>query len=611
MSETKSETQDTKGTPKFKLEKPKVSIGIAAVAAVLLLGGAITAFWAIAQKRPLPEIPVGAELIPEDALMTLSLTTNAGQWQRMREFGTPESQKLLDNYLVQLRDRYLTANGFQYEKDIQPWVGSEVTLGFLPPFPVNAAGENKEEVVPSPAAFSGRQSLLMVLPIANPSRAKQILESAQPPQGGRWVPRTYKNIEIKETQGVPDENRFSVTVIDGRYLAIAKDSETINRAIDTFLGAPSIVDAPGAIAAWQKIETSRPFGRFYVNVPVAAAVASLNSDRADPNEIAQQQQNQGFATSITLQTEGIAFDTVAWLKPDSERKYAVENNGKTMTTRLPADTLMMMSGGNLQRVWQDYSQGVATNPLAPISPDWLKTAIRNTTTLDLEKDLLPWMQGEFSLAMLPPAENNTSFFPVGVVLMVQASDRRAGEAILAKLDKVMTEQYNFKVEQAQIGEQPLVKWTAQNGSVSVNHGWLDGNVAFISVLAPVAERIIPKPQTPLAMSQQFQSVVPLELSPNNGHFFMDMERTLNQNTPAWLQLPPQQQIAISAMRAIGVTAAIENQRTTRYQVFVAMKKAGSAQPLPGATLPGAQPSTPSLAPKAPATPEVQTPSTPE
>ncbi|MCT7957365.1 DUF3352 domain-containing protein [Laspinema palackyanum] len=611
MSETNSEIQDTKETPKFKLEKQKVSIGIAAVAAVLLLGGAITAFWAIAQKRPLPEIPVGAELIPEDALMTLSLTTDAGQWQRMRELGTPESQQLLDNYLVQLRDRYLTANGFQYEQDIQPWVGSEVTLGFLPPFPVNASGEDNE-IVPSPAAFSGRQSLLMVLPIANPNRAKQILESAQPPQGGRWVPRTYKNIEIKETQGVADENRFSVTVIDGRYLAIAKDSETINRAIDTFLGEPSIVDAPGAIAAWQKIETSRPFGRFYVNVPVAAAVASLNSDRAVPEEIAQQQQNQGFATSITLQPEGIAFDTVAWLKPDSERKYAVENNGKTMTTRLPADTLMMMSGGNLQRVWQDYSQGVATNPLSPIDPQWLQTAIRNTTTLDLEKDLLPWMQGEFSLAMLPPPENNTSFFPVGVVLMVQASDRRAGEATLSKLDQVMSEQYNFKVEPVQIGEQPIVKWTAQNGSVSVNHGWLDGNVAFISILAPVAERIIPKPQTPLAMSQQFQSVVPLELTPNNGHFFMDMERTLNTNTPAWLQLPPQQQIAINAMRAIGVTAAIENQRTTRYQVFVAMKKTGSRpEPLPPATLPGAQPATPSPTPEAQPTPEVETPSNPE
>jgi hypothetical protein len=611
MSETNSEIQDSKETPEIKLEKQKVSIGIAAVAAVLLIGGAITAFWAIAQKRPLPEIPVGAELIPEDALMTVSLTTDARQWQRMREFGTPESQQLLDNYLVQLRDRYLSANGFEYEQDIQPWVGSEVTLGFLPPFPVNAAGEDNE-MVPPPAAFSGRQSLLMVLPIANPSRAKEILESAEPPQAGRWVPRTYKNIEIKETQGVPDENRFSVTVIDGRYLAIAKDSETINRAIDTFLGAPSIVDAPGAIAAWQKIETPRPFGRFYVNVPVAAAVASLNSDRAVPEEIAQQQQNQGFATSITLQPEGIAFDTVAWLRPNSERKYAVENNAKTMTTRLPEDTLMMMSGGNLQRAWQDYSQGVATNPLAPINPDWLKTAIRNTTTLDLEQDLLPWMQGEFSLAMLPPAENNSSFFPVGVVLMVQASDRRAGEATLSKLDQVMSEQYNFSVEQVQIGEQPMVKWTAQNGSVSVNHGWLDGNVAFISVLAPVAERIAPKPQTPLGMSQQFQSVVPLELTPNNGHFFMDMERTLNQNTPAWLQLPPQQQIAINAMRAVGVTAAIENPRTTRYQVFVAMKKTGSRpEPLPPATLPSAQPSTPSPAPEAQPTPEAETPSNPE
>lgn len=579
MTETK-DTNPIDPTPETKLDKKKVSVGIAAVAAVVLVAGGITAFWAIVQRRPLPEIPVGAELIPEDALMAVSVTTDKGQWERLREFGTPESQKLLDSYILQLRDRFLSANGFNYEKDIQPWVGSEVTLGFLPPFPVNVTVE-KNESAPPPAAFSGKQSVLLILPIANASRAKQVLEAAQPPKGGQWVDRTYKDVQIKETRGVSAENQYSVTVIDGRYLAIAKESLAIDRAIDTFLGAPSIADAPGAIDAWEKIETSRPLARFYVNVPVAAAVASLNSPQSVPNEIAQQQQNQGFATSVTLQSEGLAFNSVAWLKPNSDRKYAVENNAKTMATRLPADTLMMMSGGNLQRLWEDYSQGASANPIAPLNPQWLQQAVKNTTNLDLEKDLLSWMRGEFSLSLIPPIESSNSNFPIGVVLMVNASDVKAAEETLKKLDNVMSQEYNFQIKEAKIGDRSVTQWTSEQGSVNVTHGWLDGNVAFLSFLAPVSEAIVPKPKTPLAMSQQYQSVVPLELTPNNGHFFMDVERTIDTDTPAWLQLPPQQKTVINALRAIGVTAAIENSRTTRYQVFVALKKAGKPQALSG------------------------------
>lgn len=564
------------------LEKKKISLGITvAVAAVLVIAGGVTAIWSIAQRQATTEVPTGADLIPQDALMAISVTTDTGQWRKLREFGTPESQAWLDKNLTQLRDRFLTSNGFNYEQDVQPWVGDEVTIGVLPPFPVNKPSEDEKTDAPV-AAFSGQQSVVLVLPIENVNRAKQVLQNAKPPQNGKWVDRTYKEVEIKETQGVSPENHYSVTVLDGRYLVLSRDDQAIESTIDTFKGAASVADTPGGTKAWEKIKIDRPFARLYLNMPVLAAVSSLNQPNPDPVQFAEKQQNQGLATSVSLESEGIRLNTVSWLKPNSERKYVVQNNGKTMPTRLPADTLMMMSGGNLQRLWEDYAAGAQDNPIAPLDPDWLRRAVKNTTNLDLEKDLLSWMRGEFSLSLVPPGEETPSNFPFGVVLMVQASDRRAAEETLKKLDQVMSQTYNYKVEQTKVADQPVVKWTSQQGAVTVSHGWLNGNVAFLSFLAPVSDRIVPQPKTPLAMSDKFQKIVPLDddMMPNNGHFFMDLERTIHSNTPAWLQLPPEQKAAIDAIRALGLTAVIDSNRTTLYELFVALKKAGTTAPLP-------------------------------
>jgi hypothetical protein len=61
----------------------------------------------------------------------------------------------------------------------------------------------------------------------------------------------------------------------------------------------------------------------------------------------------------------------------------------------------MLSGGNLAQFWQDYAQGAESNPLTPIPPVNITAGLQATLGLDLEQDLLPWMGGEFSIALIP------------------------------------------------------------------------------------------------------------------------------------------------------------------------------------------------------------------
>ncbi|HTL89523.1 MAG TPA: DUF3352 domain-containing protein [Leptolyngbya sp.] len=559
--------------PRPQKQKPPLALTIGAAAA-LVVGGSI-AYWALTRQQQLNGLPIGANAIPQDALMVVSVSTDPGKWQQLREFGTPRSQAAFDQNLAQMRDRFLASRGLDYQRDVQPWIGKEVTLAFLSP----QAGV----VVPPPgqaATPPNPQPTVMVLPIADALKAKAVLEQSPATKGGKWTERDYKGVKVRENQASPTQSA-SIAVLDTTQVLVANNPTAIEQAINTVKGGASLAQTPGYGDALTQIQSDQAIARLYVNIPAAANTSAANSNRAvPPQTLAQLQQNQGLAATATLANEGIQFKSISWLKPDSQRKFDPSNNAKMMPTRLPADTLMMASGGNLNRFWQDYTQGVSANPIQFVNPEALKQGVRTTVGLDLEKDLLNWMQGEYSLALLPASQGAPANLPASLVLMIQTNDRRAAESTLKKLDDVMANKYAFKVEESKIEGQSVINWSLPAAGVNITHGWLNGDVAFLSLGAPVAGSFLPKPTTTLAENELFRNSTQSDLGANNGHFFVDMDRVLKlQNFPL-LQIPVANRTVLEAIRSIGVTAAITSDRTSRYDVFVSLQKGNKPGALP-------------------------------
>jgi len=332
----------------------------------------------------------------------------------------------------------------------------------------------------------------------------------------------------------------------------------------------------------------------YVNLPQAAAIASANAAKPIPPEkLGEVQQNQGLAATVMLQPDGILFRGISWLHPESEKQRVVENNAQMMPELLPIDTMLMISGGNLARLWQEYTRSAEANPIEIIDAEWVRRALAQTTGLDLEADLLNWMESEFSIAMIPAISSADTTVPFALSLMVRATDRRAAAETLKELDEIMKEKYKYQVEESQItdvsgADREVIAWTPPFGLLNITRGWLDNNIAFLTVGAPVAEAIIPRPQTEaaspklpsLATSELFRQTVPLELAPHNGHFFIDVDRVFAPNTLTFLIVPPAQKTVLNAIRSIGVTTAVKSDRTTRYDIFVGLKQGDEPGVLP-------------------------------
>jgi hypothetical protein len=415
----------------------------------------------------------------------------------------------------------------------------------------------------------------MVLPIADRIAAKQILEQPQPIAQGKWSQRNYKGVEIRESQGSKTQN-YSAAVLDGRYLVVTDNPQATERAIDTYKGAAaSLEQTAGYTQAFEQITAKQRFAQMYVNVPVAARIAAANPSRSfSPQGLTQLQNNQGVAAAINLETEGIRLKSISWRKPDSQQIFVVENNAGKMQSRLPAETLMMLSSGNLQRLWQEYTQEVRSNPQAPIRPQELRKGITSITGLDLDRDLLSWMDGEFAVSLVPAATKAGApdNFALSLLFLVQTNNRNQAEQALFQLERVMRSKYQFQVQETKIQDRAVTHWIAPYGTVATR-GWLDGDVAFFALGAPVAERLIPQPQSSLANAAQFQQTVPSELGATNGQFFLDVEPTVKA-----LPLPQffsGQKLFFDATRSIGVTSAVSGDRSIRYDIFVALKKIGS------------------------------------
>ncbi|MEH2313447.1 MAG: DUF3352 domain-containing protein [Nostoc sp.] len=563
--------------PMKKNKKPSLVLTLSA--AGLLIGAGSIGYWLLSQRQPLSGELVGANIIPGDALFAVSLTTDPQQWQKLRQFGTKETQAELDKNLVQLRDRFLTNNGYDFQKDVAPWVGDDVTIAFLAPDTVSKPAPKPVATTDEDTA-NDQQSMVMVLPVKDPEIAKNILARPKTLKQGKWIDRIYQGIAIKQSEGQAGEN-FSAALLDGRFLVITDSPKATERAIDAYKNKTSLATTGGFAENFPKIANYQPFAQFYVNVPTAAKIAAASPNRPIPAQVlAQLQNNQGLAGTMTLEPEGIRFKGVSWLNPNSQRVLAVENKAGKMQSRVPAETLMMLSGGNLQRLWGDYVLTSQGNPLSPIAPEQIRGGIKSLTNLDLDKDLLSWMKGEFSLSVIPttPKQGSPGDFRAGLVFMVEGSNRQSAEASIKQLDDVMKNQYQFQVQSAKVAGQPVINWVSPYGTLTATHGWLDGDVAFLVVGAPITDKIVPQPNNTLASTLPFQQTVPTEPNPTNGQFFLDVERTV-KNFPL-PTLIPNQETLLDATRSIGMTSAVSDSRSNRYDIFIALKKVTNMTTLP-------------------------------
>lgn len=577
----------------------------------LLVSGGAIAFLNFRQQAPRSLAPVGMQMVPQTALATVTLTTDELTWTKLRQFGTADTQQQLDDFLKDWKQRLFAANGYQFKQDVKPWIGDRVTLALLP---AKAAGT---------AGGSGLAGLdfVLVVPIEDALKAKSALTQALASSEVVKAERTYQGVKV-QTVTSPKGDTVETAVIGTNWILLGSTAAAVDQAIDTYKGGRSLLDVTGYRKAATRMEVPQPqgkdFAQLYLNIPAATQafeppVAVSGNQRAGQRaSILPLQGSEGIVAKVLVEPEGLRFEGTSWLLPKQDLVYGnMSNEAGEMPRRLPGDTLIMMSGSNLQQFWQGFSEGKTAPPFFP-DPQNLKAGLLTQTGLDIDEDIMPWAAGEFALGMLPPqaktasenaaSENAQQAAGAGepesegeadtkavesahLLLMVQTNDRETAESVWSQLDDVMASRYRFAVEKSEFEGGSVTEWISPFQGVQFSHGWLPGNVTFFGVGDGMAQAIIPKsgmgnktpPGPSLAENQLFQTLTSQGPKPNNGNFYIDLEQ-INQLDNVFPLPQLGEEGPAAAIQAVGLTSTVGD-RTMDYDLYIKLVKAAKPGPL--------------------------------
>lgn len=572
---------------RFKAKPPLVlAVGVA-----LVVGGGALAFWAVGRRSSLMQgLPAGANAIPSNAVLVASLSTDEGQWRRLRQFGTPETQAQFDQALVDWRDRLLTDAGLNFNADLRPWVGSEITLALLP--------SDRPGASPlTDLAGSLTSNVVIALPINNVGQAQQGL-------GNRLVQaegigdNPYRGITIQQIEG-GDGTPIYGAVLSPDLALVSPQVALLRQSIDAFRDNQSVVERPGFTRAFEQIERSRALARLYVDVPSAVQALANTADPPVPaSRLEALRTPRSLAAAVLVENQGVAIQAISWLD-QGPLVFNTSNQADQMPQRLPASTLIMLSTGNFQQFWEDFKAGKQLSAAFPLRPEEISLGIQSSTGLVMEEDLLPWMGGEMALGILePPAGSGSgSAMPnPALVMMVKASDREAATTALNRLNAVMADRYRYTVNTVDQGGVAITQWVAPFDSLTMAHGWLEGDVVFFAIGQGIADLIVPRPNRALATASAFQSTTGRAPRPNNGHFFINLKDMATvENSLLLPPMPTEGLISAAALEAIGVTATVISDRQVRYDITTTLRRGNRPGPLPA---PAEETPTPEAEPEA-------------
>lgn len=553
MSERRTRPEQAKR--KKPKKAPSRSLMLTLGGAALLVVGGTIAFFLVPGDQKAGPLPLGAKMVPKDVMLSVTLNTEANKWQQISKFGTTDSQKTLRQRFQNLETEVLEPNGLSYAANIQPWAANQLTMAVLPP-----TVESVE--------VQSQQATIWVVPIRDQGQFEKVF-SKKLASTKNIDKRTYQQIEIHEFDG-EDSKRYGFATLDDRWLVFTEADAPINAVVDTFKGKPALADVPRYQDALKEIESADAIAKIYINVPIAAA--QMSRVPLSPASRERIQTVQAIGSTVRLVEDGVEFRAISWLKPDVEDTLKVDNKAKDIAKNLPQDTLMMTSGGNFQQVWRDYAQGNLAKLVFPLNPKAWNDDLSKRTGIDFNNQFVSWMDGEFSGALVPALDKENK--GVGVVLLAEAKDRTKANQAFQALDDAMRDRFNFLVAESKIDKKTVITWKVPPGLPIASHGWLDDDVAFLTFGAPVANRLVNPPKENLTQSAVFKGATDSDLNPNNGHFFINMPRMLGllETNPLLPKLTPETTKFMKGVETIGVTTAINNEWSTRFDIHVKLKK---------------------------------------
>ncbi len=494
----------------------------ALVAAVATLTGGYMAMTPSVSKLS------GMSLLPASTTVAAQISIDRADWLRLRGLGTPASRVVLERMFAQWSQE---AFGSVDLLKIPPWLGKEIYWAQL--------------------STGDKLSLLSI-------------RNSLPAQPGSQ--RQYQGVTVWETA---KESRAVIAGKGENFLAIGTKA-AIEQAI-TAQKSQNLAAAPIYAQMNQTIIGGDSIAQIYVNLP--ELVGSKNQGKLT---------SQAMLMNISSKDQVIAAKGVVW----SSKKLIPTKSSPKFTAQVPDSTMLLLSGSSFGKLWTEYLSLAANNPQAPIQPQVLQDSLKSSTGLDLESNILTWGSGEFALALVPQtpaAQTQIESGSVGgaLLLLSRSTDPAATNHTMGILDKTMADRYKFKVNQTNLKDLSMVRWSAALGGTQATHGWLPNQVAFLTLGVPITEQFLPNPGKSLENHADFRQVMSGGISPVafgaskaiDAQVYVDVNKMTTSGNLPLQKFPADTQTILQATNSIGLVSNAVSDQANRFDLAIYLKSA--------------------------------------
>lgn len=505
------------------------------------------------------------EQLPRNSALAVLIETRAARWGELTQFELFRlAQANLDPMSALGALPYLPDSP---DYDFTDWIGSPAVVALLPrPRPAPVVMADHMIMVVATTDRELRDAYLDALAIAlnaSPQRSTYrgvpLLywppeEPFPPAADSSLSPPLISSTEVSIPEinlpiPLPDRQPGIALALLPDFLVAADNPTALQRYLDQRpLGKSSLADNPQFQRTFNRGQQQAALVTLYGDLRQLLNYASSLGELPElplplPAPTRQDLQSLNWAGAggtlealVYQQPEGMRFqgrfyaDSAFPLTPTLDT-----GNNDRLLEQLPAATFTLVSGRNLARAWEQTTLFLET--ASPESREWLNSMrgfFTLATSLDLDRDVFGWMDGEFAFFAFPSELSSlTSFMPnlhLAVGSMLQTSDRITAENTLQTLEDLAVD-LQIPLAERTVNGAPVTSLELELFSQSplsvLSYGWLGEDILTLtSGIGPMQRLINPTPFDPLHQHSTFVQATADFPVPNDGYFYINAGASL-------------------------------------------------------------------------------------
>ncbi|MEN9237076.1 MAG: DUF3352 domain-containing protein [Thermostichus sp. DG_1_6_bins_120] len=507
---------------------------------MLALGGA---WWVGACQQPEAQLPRDilpeTVLVPESAPVVLAFATNPEE-----AFSThPDLLAQWENWTSEA----LAETGSEFPReDIQNWAGEQFTMAVVVPNLVPTASE------PVPGILFGASTRNTDLSGQFLAQVRQQAEA----EGANFERRQEQGVTLHiQTNGDPGE-QWVTAEFGNRFVAVANDPGVMQQAVAVYRGeAESISRSELFRSAAAELYTDGALAFAYLNFEVLQDNPEFGDwmEEVDLAALESLKPIRSLAMAAHWQEQGLRVRMLTQTDPEVNLQAGLQPARGELIQRLPGSALVVISTQQVAQRWQALLPKLEEDPLLKEAWEELQAEFRANTQLDLEQDVIAWMDGELALLVAPDAQAHPLLQGMGAALVIESNQQDKAKATLAQLDRLAQEsgarvtEANGQVTWADpLFNQPLLI-----------RAW-EGNYLIVTSSSGALQTIAQRQGNLLPQAEPLKTLYEQLHRPNYGYFLLNWQgiRTvLEAALPGGLAtLGPEAEDVLTRIDGLGVTS---------------------------------------------------------